>query len=120
MRRLQSPGIASRLYQVSGLGSYYRSMAGSLLLQISLRLEDAAQLYISAMLRVKHQTVILHRDQGYSVWESPNYNYSMPLLTCSLRSSHTFFPEQEHTILSLSQTPALRAMTPTIVSGSSL
>ncbi len=43
----------------------------------------------------------------------------IPLPTCSLRSCHTVFPEQLHTVLSLSQTPALRAITPTRVLGSS-
>ncbi|EZG05064.1 hypothetical protein H106_05298 [Trichophyton rubrum CBS 735.88] len=44
----------------------------------------------------------------------------IPLERCSLRSSHTFLPEHEHTIFSLSQTPALRATTPTMVSSSSM
>jgi hypothetical protein len=44
----------------------------------------------------------------------------IPLPTCSLRSCHTVFPEQLHTVLSLSQTPALRAITPTRVFGSSV
>jgi hypothetical protein len=44
----------------------------------------------------------------------------MPLEVCSVRSSHTVLPLQLHTVLSLSQTPALLAMTPTSVSGSSL
>jgi hypothetical protein len=42
--------------------------------------------------------------------------HNMPLPACSLRSSHTVLPEQLHTVLSLSQTPALRAITPTRVS----
>ena len=46
--------------------------------------------------------------------------YGMPWRTCSFRSSQTLFPEHEQTTLSLSQTPALRAITPTTVSGSSL
>jgi len=46
--------------------------------------------------------------------------YNIPLPTCSFLSSHTVFPEHEHTVLSLSHTPALLAMTPTRVSGSSL
>lgn len=45
-------------------------------------------------------------------------NHIIPRPCCSLRSSQTVFPEQEHTVLSLSQTPALRAITPTKVSGS--
>jgi len=46
--------------------------------------------------------------------------YNIPLPTCSFLSSHTVLPEHEHTVLSLSHTPALLAMTPTRVSGSSL
>lgn len=49
----------------------------------------------------------------------PTTVHNMPLPVCSLRSSHTVLPEQLHTVLSLSQTPALRAITPTRVSGSS-
>src|SRR3954467_13041884 len=48
------------------------------------------------------------------------YRYSIPRSTCSFLSSQTVLPEQEHTVLSLSQTPALRAITPTRVSGSPL
>jgi hypothetical protein len=43
----------------------------------------------------------------------------MPLPTCSFRSCQIFFPEHEQTVFSLSQTPALLAMTPTTVSVSS-
>lgn len=46
--------------------------------------------------------------------------HSIPFPTCSLRSSQTVFPEQLHTVLSLSQTPALLATTPTRVSESSV
>src|ERR1700710_2633624 len=40
---------------------------------------------------------------------------SIPFLTSSFLSSHSVFPEQEQTVLSLSQTPALLAITPTNV-----
>jgi hypothetical protein len=43
----------------------------------------------------------------------------IPLPTCSFRSCQTFLPEHEHTVFSLSHTPALLAMTPTKVSASS-
>lgn len=46
--------------------------------------------------------------------------HSMPFPVCSFLSSQTVLPEHEHTVLSLSQTPALLAITPTRVSGSSL
>ena len=45
--------------------------------------------------------------------------HNIPLPTCSFLSSQTLFPEHEHTTLSLSQTPALLAVTPTRVFGSS-
>lgn len=41
--------------------------------------------------------------------------HNMPLRISYLRSSHNVFPVQEQTVLSLSQTPALRAITPTTV-----
>ena len=44
-----------------------------------------------------------------------HHPHSMPFLTSSLRSSHSVLPVHEQTVLSLSQTPALLAMTPTTV-----
>lgn len=57
-------------------------------------------------------------SDGNSV-QSMRIHHNMPLPVCSLRSSHTVLPEQLQIVLSLSQTPALRAITPTRVSGSS-
>ncbi len=44
---------------------------------------------------------------------------AVSVLSRSRRSSHIVFPEHEHTVLSFSHTPALRAMTPTSTLASS-
>jgi hypothetical protein len=62
---------------------------------------------------------VLKRMLVLGFWRRLLDLYSIPCFCCSLRSSHTVFPEQEQTTLSLSHTPALLATTPTNVSASS-
>lgn len=53
-----------------------------------------------------------------AVCSCPRLTHSMPFFTSSFLSSHSVLPVHEHTVLSLSHMPALRAITPTTVSSS--
>lgn len=76
--------------------------------------------------RTQGASVTGNRSKGhnsrkhFSRLQRINYRHNIPFSTCSFLSCHTVFPEQEQTCLSLSQTPALLAITPTSVSGSSV